>query len=202
MLFETLTFLSTEVNTYLNDKLGSLAEARLKIGNASLALDTTLTNSNSLAGKAIMSLANIEEDRATRTPTNRVKTATEARYKNPPVLLNLYVLFSINKPEYDDCLKWLGHIITYFQYKKRFTSLTHPTLDSRIAELSVELYTMNFEQVNHLWSTLGGKYLPSALYKVRQVTMDENAVYGESGLIKEIVLDGRMLGPAVEAVSG
>jgi hypothetical protein len=53
----------------------------------------------------------------------------------------------------------------------------------------VDLYTMNFEQVNHLWSTLGGKYLPSALYKVRQVTLNENVTTSESSFIKEIQLN-------------
>ena len=50
---------------------------------------------------------------------------------------------------------------------------------------------MNFEQVNHLWSTLGGKYLPSALYKVRQLTIFEDVEVSESGLIKEIELNGK-----------
>ncbi len=199
MLFETLTFLAREVNAYLDDKLGTSLEARVKLGNVALALDTG-PSSGALLGKAVMSLVNIEEDRATRTPTNRVKTATEARYKNPPVLLNLYVLFAINK-DYEDALKWLGQILTFFQHQKRFTPATHPTLDSRIQELSLELYTMNFEQVNHLWSTLGGKYLPSALYKIRQITLDENAVYGEAGLIKEIVLDERTVATRVEAAT-
>ena len=198
MIFETMSFLAAEVNNYLNLKLGSTSDPRLKIGNAALALDGNLTGGNSLTGKAILSVVNIEEDRATRTPTNRVKTATEARYKNPPVLLNFYVLFSINKPEYEDCLKWLGHIITLFQYQKRFSPITHPNLDSRIEELSIELYTMNFEQVNHLWSTLGGKYLPSALYKVRQVSVDAQVVYGTGGLIKEVVLDERAIPPLAE----
>jgi hypothetical protein len=199
MLFETLTFLAREVNAYLDDKLGSSLEARVKLGNVALALDSNAQNGNALNGKAVMSLVNIEEDRATRTPTNRVKTATEARYKNPPVLLNLYVLFAVNK-DYEDALKWLGQILTFFQHQKRFTPATHPTLDTRIEELSLELYTMNFEQVNHLWSTLGGKYLPSALYKIRQISLDEHAVYGEAGLIREIVLDQRSVATRVGAV--
>ena len=182
-----------EVNDHLNARLGTTSDPRLKIGNAALPLACTLTAGNSLAGKAILSLVNIEEDRATRTPTNRVKTATEAQFKNPPLLLNFYVLFSINKPQYDDCLKWLVHIITLFQYQKRFSPVTHPHLDSRIEELSIELYTLNFEQVSHLWSTLGGKYLPSALYKVRQVSVDAGIVTGTTGLIKEIVLEERAM---------
>ncbi len=198
MIFETIDFLAAEVNAYLNQQLGSTSDPRLRLGNVALALDGSLTGGNSLDGKAVLSLVNIEQDRATRTPSNRVKTTTEARYKNPPILLNFYVLFSINKPEYDECLKWLGHVVTLFQYQKHFSPVTHPNLDSRIEELGIELYTMNFEQVNHLWSIMGGKYLPSVLYKVRQVSVDAQVAHGTRGLIKEVLLDERSIAPRTE----
>jgi len=62
----------------------------------------------------------------------------------------------------------------------------------------VDLYTLNFEQVNHLWSTLGGKYLPSVMYKMRQITIDEEYVTGESGFIKEIQLNEKLKLPVTE----
>jgi len=191
MIFETLSFLAAEINKYLDLKMGSMAEPRLKLGNVSRALDETLAASVSLKGMAILSLVNVEEDRVAKQHENEFKNGLKTVYKNPPLLLNLYILFAINRDEYADCLKWLGHIVQFFQYQSRFTPLTHPGLDSRIQKLMVELYTMNFEQVNHLWSTLGGKYLPSALYKVRQLTIFEDVEVSESGLIKEIELNGK-----------
>jgi len=186
MIFETLSFFAAEINKYLNLKLVSISDPRLKLGNVSRALDTTLVGTNSLDDKAILSLVNVEEDRVAKQHENEFRSGLKTIYKNPPLLLNLYVLFSINKDDYQDSLILLGHIVQFFQYQSRFTPLTHPSLDSRIEKLTVELYTMNFEQVNHLWSTLGGKYLPSVLYKVRQLTINEDVEVSESGLIKEI----------------
>ena len=191
MIFETLSFLAAEINKYLDLKMGSPAEPRLKLGNVSRALDETLPASVSLKGQAILSLVNIEEDRVAKQHENEFRNGLKTIYKNPPLLLNLYILFSVNRDEYADCLKWLAHIVQFFQYQSRFTPLTHPSLDSRVEKLTVELYTLNFEQVNHLWSTLGGKYLPSALYKVRQLTVFEDVEVSESGLIKEIELNGK-----------
>jgi len=191
MIFETLSFLAAEINKYLDLKMGSTTEPRLKLGNASRALDDSLPHNVSLKGIGILSLVNIEEDRVAKQHENEFKKGLKTIYKNPPLLLNLYILVSINRDDYTDCLKWLGHVVQFFQYQNRFTPLTHPNLDSRIEKLMVELYTMNFEQVNHLWSTLGGKYLPSALYKVRQVTVFEDVEVSESGLIKEIELNGK-----------
>jgi hypothetical protein len=196
MISETLSFLAAELNGYLNTKLTATSDPRVKVGNVARALDGSLTNTFSLEETAILTLVNIEEDRTARKHDSYVKTDTTARYKNPPLLLNLYILFSIHKDDYVDSLVLLGHIVQFFQFQNNFTPLTHPNLDSRVEKLMVDLYTMNFEQVNHLWSVLGAKYLPSALYKVRQVTIDANVITSESGLIREIRLDERMLRPS------
>lgn len=191
MIAPTLGFLASELNAYLNQKLMAISEPRVKIGNVARAMDNSLSGIHSLEDKAILTLVNLEEDRTVRLQETVIKTATTARYKNPPLQLNLYVLASVHKDDYAESLSLLGHVVQFFQFQSHFTPLSHPALDSRIAQLTVELYTMNFEQVNHLWSTLGGKYLPSALYKVRQITLDENAVTSEGGLIREILLDER-----------
>lgn len=198
MIYDTLKFLSEEVNRYLSLKMGVLAEPRLRIGNVSLALDNTLTAENSLAGKAILSLVNIEEDKVAKQQENYVRTDTSTKYKSPPLYLNLYILFSVNKPEYDDCLKWLGHIMQYFQHQQVFTPVTHPNLDPKIPKIVVDLFSLNFEQVNHLWSTLGGKYMPSVMYKIRQVSLDENLTVSESGFIKTIQINDKMKTPVSE----
>jgi hypothetical protein len=52
---------------------------------------------------------------------------------------------------------------------------------------------MNFEQVNHLWSTLGGKYLPSVLYKMKLVTIADQDNQIEGGLITEIIMNKKAL---------
>jgi hypothetical protein len=194
MISETLAFLASELNAYLNQKLLVSSDPRVKVGNVARALDGSLAGPSSLDDKAILTVVNIEEERTVRRQETVIRTATTARYKSPPLLLNLYVLASIHKDNYAESLVLLGHIVQFFQFQSHFTPASHPNLDPRIKKLLVELYTMNFEQVNHLWSTLGGKYLPSALYKVRQLTLDENAVVGESGLIREIQLDERTIG--------
>ncbi|MES2649727.1 MAG: DUF4255 domain-containing protein [Bacteroidota bacterium] len=191
MIFQTVDFLSKEVNKYLNLTLGNLPEDRLKYGNVSRALDDAV-NDPVINDKAILSLVNVEEDRISRQQENYSKSDTKTIYKNPPVYLNLYLLFSVNKPDYKKSLEILGSIIQFFQYQHVFTPLSHPALNANIQSLVVDLYTLNFEQVNHLWSTLGGKYLPSVLYKVRQITIDENAITSESGFIKEIHVNEKM----------
>jgi hypothetical protein len=34
--------------------------------------------------------------------------------------------------------------------------------------------------VNHLWGTLGGKYLPSVMYKMRLIMIEEDTMSGQA----------------------
>ena len=183
-----------EVNKYLNLRFpqpGGVTSARLVVGSIASAADTAVTSTPSVKNSAVLSLVNIEEDRVARIQENTVKTATTTLYKNPPVLVNLYILFSINRTAYDECLNLLTGIILFFQHQNVFTPVTHPSLDKRVQKLMVDLHSLSFEQLNHLWSIMGGKYMPSVMYKVRQLTMQEDIITSESGLIREIILNDK-----------
>ena len=200
MLFETFQFLADELNKYLILKgVVSSDTPRVELGNIARAYDTdTLTGSDPIANRAILSLVNVEEDRVSKRQENYVKSVVNTRYKSPPLFLNLYMLVALNRNNYGQSLAWLSHILQFFQFQNVFTPITHPSLDSRILKLIVELHSLNFEQINHLWSTLGGKYLPSVMYKIRQVTLDEDLMISESGFIKEIKLDEKVKQPVTE----
>lgn len=200
MLLETFQFFADELNKYLILKgVVSSDTPRVELGNIARAYDTdTLTGSDPIANRAILSLVNVEEDRVSKQQENYVKSIVSTRYKSPPLFLNLYMLVSVNRNNYGQSLAWLSYILQYFQFQNVFTPITHPTLDSRILKLIVELHTLNFEQINHMWSTLGGKYLPSVMYKIRHVTVDEDLVISESGFIKEIKIQDKLKQPVSE----
>jgi hypothetical protein len=187
MISESLAFLSTELNKFLNLKLGSTTDPRLVLGNIAKAVDGD-SASNPLNNRIILSLINIEEDKVSKIRENYTKTSTGIIYKNPPILVNLYILIAANYSTYADNLKMMTFVIQFFQSQNSFTPTGYPGLDPKIIQLNADLFTLNFEQINHIWSTLGGKYLPSAMYKIRQITVeDENAAVTDGRFIEEIV---------------
>jgi Pvc16 N-terminal domain len=201
MIRESLQFLADELNKYLILKGTTTTDPpRVVLGNVARVFDQDSGGSGAIPinNRAIITLVNVEEDRIAKQQENYEKTDILTRYKSPPLFLNLYVLFSVNRNSYPDSLGWLNHIIQYFQHQHVFTPISHPSLDSRIEKLIADLFTLNFEQINHLWSTLGGKYLPSVLYKIRQVTIDEDLTVSESGFIKEIELTEKLKLPVSE----
>lgn len=193
MINESLKFLAEEVNRYLNLKMPNptLTQPRLVVSNIAVANDSNTTVEPKVDDRAVLTLVNVEEDKVAKQQEHYSKTDSSTIYKNPPLYLNFYILFAINRTSYSDSLRFLGHIIQFFQHQFVFTPISHPGLDAKIQRLVVDLHNMSFEQTNHLWSVLGGKYYPSVMYKVRQVTINEDAVISESGLIKEIQINDK-----------
>jgi hypothetical protein len=191
MIDKALKFISEEINNYLNSKL-SPESTRIVLDNIA-----KLQDGGGNENKIILSLVNIEEDRLSKNPDNFYKTDdNKVVYKNAPVHLNLYCLFAYNhgvndggedlNNQYEEALKHIAYVVQFFQHRNVFTPLNSPALDAGIEKLLMELNTLGFEQLNHLWAVLGGKYLPSVLYKMRLVVIDENLQTAAGELIKNV----------------
>lgn len=190
MIIDALKFLAEEINKYLAQKIGVSTDTRISLGNVAFLTDSKNPNN------ALLSLINVEEDKVSRQHENFTRTVTGVTYKAPPLLLNIYVLFSFNLSEYTESIKWLSYILQFFQFQPSFNQVTHPELEKyKIEKLVVELHSMNFEQINHLWSVSGGKYMPSVMYKVKQLIIDEDAAISEAGFIKDIRFNDKVKPP-------
>lgn len=148
-------------------------------------------NQADLSNKIVITLVNTEEESTLKNNSNVLKTIKRIKYVEPPVFLNLYILISSTlgqdlQDAYEFALNRLSLVIQFFQAKKSFTIKNSPFTtisgDSNIPQetkdelkLKVELYTLTFEQINHLWGSLGGKQVPSAMYKIRLVSIKENS---------------------------
>ncbi|MEL6274539.1 MAG: DUF4255 domain-containing protein, partial [Bacteroidota bacterium] len=150
----------------------------------------------SLENKLIISLVNIEEERSLKNarvvrPTG---LAGGLSYENPPVSLNLYLLFSANfANNYEKSLAYLSMVIEFFQQKQTFSLANSPNpgtdlydFENNDLRVTFNIYTMTFEQLNHLWGALGGKQLPSALYRVYLVQLKDEQVREGGRLIEQI----------------
>ena len=65
-------------------------------------------------------------------------------------------------------MTFLSRIIGYFQFQRVFTenNATIP-VDVMIEhfQFNVSMLSLSFEELNNMWSMLGGKLIPSVLYK-------------------------------------
>ena len=88
----------------------------------------------------------------------------------PELKLNVYVLFGANFKLHDEALKFLSLVLLYFQ-SRAFTSEQYPGLAQRIGKITVELQSLAYDQLTQIWAFIGGKQLPSVVYKVRMVVL-------------------------------
>lgn len=195
MIEQVLSFLSTQLDTYLRFK-HDIADGTPFIQLANVAWNDTETaaaGANNNPSNAFITLVNIEEDRISKSPENYVRQDNSTIYKSPRIYLNLYILFSVNLSSYSESLKRLSYIIQYFQYQSVFTPLNSPGLPDGVEKLILDLNTLSFQDLNNLWGILGSRYLPSVMYKLRLISISEEFVVGDAPLVQQIGINEKTL---------
>jgi len=196
MINTALDFLSKEINSNLNNIAGTTNEDFIVV--SSIVYGGKLAIPDKTLGLTLM---NIEEDRVAKDQRVTVRNMQgDIETRNPDIYLNLFVLISANfhyeetespRLDYLEGLKRLSQVISFFQGKNVFTQANSPLLaltDNKIERLGAELFSFNFEQMNHFWSIIGHSYLPSVLYKIRMLTIQENVQLAPDGIIESIAL--------------
>ena len=84
-----------------------------------------------------------------------------------------------------EALKFLSAAISFFQHKKVFTPVDTPSLDSSIDKVIFEIVNLDYKDLSSVFGTLGAKYMPSVMYKMRMVTIEEDGMDYTAGAITE-----------------
>lgn len=169
MLDVALKFLRDEINGALALRTGSdavkvvLSKIADEAGKYPFAIDNI--------GCAIV---NIEEERILKNQAPDYTTRGGQQVVTPPELkLNLHLLFAAHFTHYDQALKYLALLLTFFQSHPVFTSDQYPALAPECGKLALDLLSLNYEQLNQIWAYVGTKQLPSVLYRLRLVALQE-----------------------------
>lgn len=189
MIFEVIQIISEQVNNYL-DEIG--LEKSVVPENIAFLESQNDDITDALKNAVALTVINLAEEATLKNFPNHTIENTKTIYRNSIVNLNLFILFSANRDKYINSLKDISKIIEFFQGKRLFTQAN--TIYNRSSSamsnvdnfrFTVELYTPTFEELNYIWGTLGGKQLPSALYKVSMIQIERNIVQAEGQVIGE-----------------
>jgi hypothetical protein len=197
MIVEAMSLVLAQVNQYIHQADGSplgTADA-VTIGNISQVENASVATD--MENHIILSLVNVGEEASlknspavTRSPSGAVN------YQNPPVFLNLFLLFSANYTNYTTALRRLAQILSFFQSKKTFSLANSPGAVNNISPatdltLHLDLLSLSYEEVNYLWGSLGGKQMPFAMYRGRLIEIRDQRLLDVGGRIEEIHVRGR-----------
>lgn len=178
MITQVLRYIAAEVNNSLDNPATPSVEEFVVLGNIAKLESASGISGTDLASKVILTLVNIEEEKSLKNNPAVIRQGEDILKRNPTVFLNLYLLFSCADDDYATALDKISEVIAFLQHKYVFTpenaAVTNFPID-RTEKIILDLFTMNFEQINHLWGILGGKYIPSVLYKMRLLPVQFNA---------------------------
>lgn len=184
----TLDLLTKEANQYIS---GNNNIKPISLGNVAMLNDgdSFLEFPNGV----ILSLVNIEEDKILKNPENFVRQNNQIFYKAPPQHFNLTLLFAAYAKEntsdnYKQALFNLEAVIRFFQQKSVFSAENTAGLDAGVDKIILDLLSLNIEQTHQLWASLGGHYIPSVVFRMRLITIDEDTEVHTGKVIKEIQL--------------
>jgi hypothetical protein len=195
MMVEALGLLLNQLNQYIAHADGGAGTPNQAVWGNIAQLDRTEI-ATELDNHLVLSLVKIEEERALKNGRAfHPDGAGSIVYRNRPLHLNLFLLFTANYRNYGTGLRRLVQVLTFFHGKQKFTQANSPggIPQAPIAEfqLSMDLMSPSFEEVNHLWGFLGAKQSPFALYRGRLVMLSGMPALDGGGIIQEIEVLGR-----------
>ena len=90
---------------------------------------------------------------------------------SPAVQLDLTVdlgfMSNFASQNYKDGLVALSLVIACFQQQPLLTQSSHPDLDGELSKVSLEMLNQSPADLNHIFGTMGCKYLPSVFCRLR-----------------------------------
>ena len=172
MIDKTFQFILDELNGYLALRYPS-SEAHAVLSSPSNQ-DGTLPAQ--IENKLVLTLANVEREPAASGSAMQLRPHNGEYVRVSPALkLNVYVLMSAYfGNNYGEALKFLSSAMGFFQGKPMYSREDAPDFPRGLERLSLEMVNLSLQDLNNLWGNLGGKYLPSVMYKARMLTIQED----------------------------
>lgn len=172
MIGTVLSHISDELNTYVCRKQGLSPDV------SKVALSSIIGLDGGLAVKGdnlvLLTMIDLRQDPAAPTwqkVPQRDLAGNTWSVKAEAFNVNLYLLFSTYFPDdLKNGLDHLSYVIQFFMSRSTMDRHNSPGLPRQVNKLSFEMETQDFQQKGYMWGLLGGKYLPSVLYKMRMLT--------------------------------
>jgi len=178
MIAQALTFISGFLNRQIKLAFG-IDEDRVVVSSL-INPDGTVTDN--IENKIIISVINLEHETTVKSLNNYVAGGSDDFGKTaPPVYLNIYLLIAANydSGNYLEALKMLSSVIGVFQANTYFTRQKNPEMEPPLEKLTFEIFNLPINELSHIWNGIGAKYVPSILYKVRMIAIQEGMITKE-----------------------
>lgn len=122
--------------------------------------------------KLIITLLSIERETSGGVAAPVMKSSGGYTRFPTPLLLNLNLVLAAvyDEKRYAESLSVLSDTLTYIQ--------SVPSFQFEGQNYTIEIVTLSSQDINNVWTTLGGQYYPSVVCKLRRLVIDSGETAG------------------------
>lgn len=122
--------------------------------------------------KLIVSLLNVERETSGGIGAPMQKQTDGYMRMPPPLMMNLNLMFAAvyDEKRYVESLSVLSDTLKFIQ--------STPYFEWEGQTYTIEMITLSSQDINNVWTTLGGQYYPSVVCKLRRIVLDSEDVTG------------------------
>jgi hypothetical protein len=125
--------------------------------------------------RLVMFVTNIAHDATPR--GGRARTSVQMVQSRAQHLDVYFMIASAYEADtYMEGLKLISTALTFFQAYPVMTPQSTPDMPVGLSQLSFEITNLKVEEMGQLWGNLGGRYVPSVMFKMRSVIIDAGAL--------------------------
>ncbi len=182
MIDQVLTLVASRLNGHLAGQFRTSEE----VVSLSPLTDVEGKPADNIRNKLALFITNIAQDQMPRGVRSGRGSALGQVNGVTPVHLDIYVMLAAahDPDKYVEGLKQLSMALRFFQAQPVMTSQNTPELPAGLEQLSFEISNLKVEEMGQMWGNLGGRYVPSVMFKMRFVTIDAGAVTGIAPVIR------------------
>lgn len=171
MIKKILTYYASRLDEYLS-RLHHQPEGLAEIGVIGNSTDEKPC-------KLIVSLINIERETAGGISSPMQRTTEGYIRQAPPLLLNLNLMLAAvyDEKRYAESLDILSDTLKFIQ--------SVPIFEVDGMAYTVEIVTLSSQDLNNIWTMLGGQYYPSVVCKLRRLVIDAEEITGSGATMKQ-----------------
>lgn len=182
MIDAAIRCLAGELNEFLGRSLATVEElvtvSNLQGPDGAPTPDT--------GNKVVLFLTAIERD-TVYTVSQRTPDGGRAGAGGGPLFLNIYLMAVANFSgrHSPDALRLISLLVGFFHEHPIFDRHTSPGMDPSIDKLILDIENTPPAVMSNIWGVLGGRYMPSVLYRVRMISIDGSQFAGRIHRIAE-----------------
>jgi Pvc16 N-terminal domain len=179
MIDKSLTFICSELNAYFKASF-QLTEDKVIVSNL---INPDGSVPIAISDKLVISLVNIEQENSIASLGFTGEKGKSYTARNSLLNINLYVLFAAYFQNYNEGLKFISATIEFFQSNYLFLKADYPNMDGNTDKLVFELLKTDYQSINYIWGSIGASYMPSMVYKIRMLTVNESNIRSHGTLL-------------------